>query len=97
MAKVTVSSKELSKDLWSIGHVDRLSAKAQPGGSDLHLISNDVILKSVGCLIDYDFDFQFKDENSYRRFKEFLTLIPEQPISLEDGDKLRVHCISTFN
>ncbi len=96
MAKITVSSKELSKGLWSITCVDQLSAKYQSGGSDLHLIANGVVVKSVGCLISDDFDFSFKGDASFRKFKEFLAYIPEQPLTLEDGDRLTVKCVATF-
>ena len=97
MAKVTVSSKELNKALWQIKSSDySFQAAAHAHGSALFLLEGDRILTSFSCLIDYDFYFKFQDEASFRRFKEFLSWIPEQPITLEDGHKLSVTATAQF-
>ena len=100
MSKTIVSSKSLYLALLE-GNANRLLVEPESisgqGDATLTIFNNGAApnkLLSVFCRSE--FEFQFSNTDQFFLFRDFVKNLPEQPIEIEDGEKLSIKAIMQF-
>lgn len=100
MAKILVSSKSLGDVLRNSQvnemSVDVLSVNGRGEGT-LDLRYDGLLRGSLSVMCYGPFRFKFKDIASAEYFMSVVLKIPEQPITLEDGNRLLMSHVSVFD
>ncbi len=101
MPKIIVSSKTLGdalkSSLFDTLSVDILSVNSRGEGTLTVMNGDNVVARiSAVCSGSFHFHFAFRDEIEVSKFRNAITDMLEQPITLEDGAFLSVKSVSVF-
>lgn len=99
MPKIIVSSKTLGdalkSSLFDTLSVDILSVNSRGEGT-LTVMNGDNVVARISAVCSGSFHFAFRDEIEVSKFRNAITDMLEQPITLEDGAFLSVKSVSVF-
>lgn len=95
MAKICVSSIELARMIRKTG--DELSVSDIQGHYGiLSLRDGGQVVNHASVMCNGPFSFKFSNYESFTEFRDLIKKVPEQPITLEDGDTLQMKCAFIF-